>query len=339
MIRKYGKPITMRAIKRDMDEIQNMIHESRENAEKRDLSDRNKRYECIVCGFGEIKPFLTVYKKYTYLECASCNALMMEKFPDVKTMYTSEKTVNGTLYIDGVTYENRINMISKPKADFIIDVIHHLEKPIKSWLDIGCGGGELLQCLKLKDNGIRGIGLESDEAECIFAKEHGLDVRKKFIDTDNEDQEITKILQSVDVVSFLNVLEHIEKPKEYIRYLYKSMKQGAFLVLEVPRHPSIASFANMTSEDNIYRHIVPPIHLQIFSEKSLRILLEGQFEIIATWEFGQGFMDMVNNAMILSETKQCGLFEQITEAQNDIQQAVDKAGLADQIMVIAQRKE
>lgn len=339
MIRKYGKPIDMKTIHRDMDEIHNMLYESRKSAEKWDLSDKNKRCECIVCGSSEIKPFLTVYKKYTYLECTNCDALMIEKFPDVKTMYMSESTVNGTLYIDEATYENRVNMISKPKVDFIIDVIHHLEKPIKSWLDIGCGGGELLQCLKLKDNGIRGIGLESDEAEYRFAKELGLDVRKKFIDTDNEDQEITKILQGMDVVSFLNVLEHIKKPKDYIHYLYKSMKQGAFLVLEVPRHPSVASFANMTAADNIYRHIVPPIHLQIFSEKSLRILLEGQFDIIAIWEFGQGFMDMVNNAMILSETKPCGLYGQVVEAQNDIQQAIDRAGLADQIMIIAQRKE
>lgn len=200
-------------------------------------------------------------------------------------------------------------------------------------------GGELLFYLKLCGSDIKGIGLESDKAEWEYTQKIGLDVYKKFIDMDNLDTEITELIQDKDVISFFNVLEHIEKPREYINYLYNSMKAGAYLVIEVPKHPSLGSFANMTSKDNIYRHIVPPVHLQVFSERSLNILLGNMFDIVAIWEFGQGFADIINNAMILSDTKSCELYDKVMATQNKVQRVIDETGLADQILIIAQRKE
>lgn len=199
-------------------------------------------------------------------------------------------------------------------------------------------GGEILYYLKSTEVDIEAVGIESDERECMFAKKLGLDVHKGFIDVNCLDEKITELISDKDVVSSFNVLEHIEDPIKYIEYLYESMKSGSFLIVEVPKHPSLGSFANLTSMDNIYRHIAPPTHLQIFSEKSLRILLKDKYEIIAIWEFGQGFSDIINNSMIISKTVPGKIYEHVMKANNYIQQAVDEAGLADQIMIIAQRK-
>ena len=192
--------------------------------------------------------------------------------------------------------------------------------------------------LKHLNNNINGIGLESDPVENKFTKQLGLNVVSKFIDTEHEDTEITRLLECTDIVSFFNVLEHIERPRKYIKYLSDSMKSGSFMVIEVPKHPSLASFANLTSCDNIYRHIVTPIHLQIFSEKSLRLLLEKDFDVVATWEFGQGFTDVINNAMILSGKENSDLYTKIMGIQNELQMAVDRAGFSDQILIIAKKK-
>lgn len=86
------------------------------------------------------------------------------------------------------------------------------------------------------------------------------------------------------------------------------------------------------------RYIVPPIHLQMFNEKSLEILLKGRFDIVVKWRFGQGFMDVINNAMILSQTKHCKIYEEIMRGQNHIQRAIDETGLSDQILLVAIRK-
>lgn len=339
MIRKYGKTIDHSMINRDISGIKTLIGESEKSARKLSLSVKTKRDRCIACGSKSRELFLTVYDKYHYYECKNCGALTLEQFPDVESMYSSGDTENFGIYIDERTFENRMNLIAKPKADFVLEVLKDIGKPVHSWLDIGCGGGELLRYLERTKCGIKCIGLESDKAECDFTKKLNLDVRNKFIDTKQEDKEITSLLHEADIVSFFNVLEHIEEPLEYINYLYESMKIGAIMVIEVPKHPSLGSFANLTSKNNVYRHIVPPVHLQIFSEKSLEIMLKDKFDILATWEFGQGFMDVINNAMILSGTNSCDIYHKVVEVQNEVQQSIDKAGLADQILLIAKRKE
>lgn len=49
---------------------------------------------------------------------------------------------NFGIYIDSEVYKQRVEMIAKPKADFIIDVIKIIGIVMRNWLDIGCGGGE-----------------------------------------------------------------------------------------------------------------------------------------------------------------------------------------------------
>lgn len=60
--------------------------------------------------------------------------------PDVKQMYSGENSTGNTkTYIDEDTYIKRTNMISAPKAEYILEICG--EREVKRWLDIGCGGG------------------------------------------------------------------------------------------------------------------------------------------------------------------------------------------------------
>lgn len=111
------------------------------------------------------------------------------------------------------------------------------------------------------------------------------------------------------------------------------------LTFEVPRHPSLASFANLTCDHAVYRHIVSPVHLQIFSEKSLDNLLGNKFNIIGKWEFGQGYTDLLNNAMILSNKEENSLYMDLMNLNNKIQPIFDESGYADQMLIVAQKKE
>ena len=85
------------------------------------------------------------------------------------------------------------------------------------------------------------------------------------------------------------VLEHIPNPSDFIRDIYDYSNKNSILVFEVPRHPSLASFSNLVSHDAVYRHIVPPQHLQIFTEEGVDKILKNKYEIIGKWGFGQGF--------------------------------------------------
>jgi len=185
---------------------------------------------------------------------------------------------------------------------------------------------------------VKGIGIEIDPREIQFARNRGLDVVEGFIDPFNPDERLNKIIEQADVVSMLNVLEHIEHPDAVINYYAEHMKTGACLVVEVPHHPSAASFVNLTSPDFTYRHIVPPIHLQVFSDKAIELMAGKSFRLIGTWGFGQGFTDMLTSAAIGSGGKESPLYQLLMNISNDVQRVIDKNGFADQMLYVL-RKE
>jgi len=248
-------------------------------------------------------------------------------------MYRGEDEVNGKFYIDEEIYNDRVRMIAEPKVEWIMDVCKRENISLGSWLDIGSGGGEIL--FSLKEKGISAIGIESDRIEYRFSLEKGLDVRNLRVDFKN--REVEKLIQGADAISFFNVLEHIPEPQKFIGYIYDNMKTGGLMVFEVPRHPSLASFANITGRDFVYRHIASPEHLTVFSEAGIERLLSGRFQILGKWCFGQGYVDIINNAMLWSKERENGLYEKVLDISNDVQKTVDEHGLADSIMVITRK--
>ena len=196
--------------------------------------------------------------------------------------------------------------------------------------------GEVLRVLQ--NLNIQGMGIEPDATECEFAVSKGLKVYNRYIDVDTDDELVNHLIEESDVVSILNVLEHVTEPVRFARYFLKKMRSGRIFVFEVPRHPSMASFANLTCDRAVYRHCVAPIHLQIFSEDSIEYLLGDEADVIAKWEFGQGYTDVLTNAMILAEKKSHPLYDRLMDLSNNIQPIIDEAGLSDVMFVVARKR-
>jgi 2-polyprenyl-3-methyl-5-hydroxy-6-metoxy-1,4-benzoquinol methylase len=202
--------------------------------------------------------------------------------PDVKKLYEKEGTPASTIYLDKDVFQRRVEIIVLPKIEFILETINKNDYLILC--DAGCGVGELLAGLKQNYNGkIDGIGIEIDPAEIRFERDKDLEIIQGFIDPNNPSEEIIDIVRKADIVSMLNVLEHMEKPDEIINFYKRYMKKGSNLVIEVPRHPSLASFVNLASPKLTYRHIAPPVHLQVFSDKSIVEIMKGRGGIDLYW--------------------------------------------------------
>jgi 2-polyprenyl-3-methyl-5-hydroxy-6-metoxy-1,4-benzoquinol methylase len=207
------------------------------------------------------------------------------------------------------------------------------------WCDVGCGVGELLICLKQNYSGqFKGIGIESDPAEIRFGQDKGLEIVQGFITPEITANEIIEIIHKADIVSMLNVLEHIEKPDEMIAFFKQHMKSGAYLAIEVPRHPSLASFVNLMSPELTYRHIEAPAHLQVFSDKSIEKMAGEEFQLVASWGFGQGYTDILTSAMLLGNITEMGLYEALMDISNDVQKVIDGKGFSDQMIYILERR-
>jgi SAM-dependent methyltransferase len=208
----------------------------------------------------------------------------------------------------------------------------------KIWCDIGCGVGEVLMALKsFQQSEYEAIGIESEPKALQFGREKGLNIVEGFLDPNNQMENLLNIISDADIVSMFNVLEHVEYPDRVIDIFKKYMKKGSFLVIEVPRHPSLASFSNLVFPQFTYRHIDPPVHLQIFSEKAIEMLIKDSFQTVGIWEFGQGYTDILTSMVLLNNKKEITLYQHLMDISNNVQKAIDESGFSD-IMVVVMYK-
>lgn len=336
MIKKYGKDIDMRYVNRNIRGIKKII----DNVTKQAIHnladfDPENQYKCRICQESNYDLFLTIHGYY-YCECKNCKSIFLANIPNAKKLYEGSPNTTIDIYIDKNLFNKRVEMIAEPKINFILETANQLNVKIKQWLDIGCGTGEVLYALNKL--GYPTIGIESDSREVDFArKENNLNVIEGFVDYDMDNQQIGYNIQNSSVVSFFNVLEHIERPDKFINYIFKHMSKDSLLVFEVPMHPSLASFANLTSKDTVYRHIVPPIHLQIFSYEGIKLLIKDKYKLVATWGFGQGFFDILTNAVISSGIENLKLYNMLLDKSNSIQKKIDECNFSDQMIFIAKK--
>lgn len=339
MIEKYGKDIRMSRLGRSIEKVMEHNNTAIRNCERFFRADSRFDGKCRICGGTETSFLVKMNNQYEYYQCHQCGCVVLGNLPNVEEIYTdADDTGNIKEYIDDSIFNARVEMITKPKVEFVLEAANELGMHIESWLDIGCSGGELLFYITEKYKNIQARGIECDPFEVKFAKKKGLEVYEAFVDVKKNDAAIANMLRESSVVSFINTLEHVEHPQEYIDFFYDNMKSGSLLVIEVPRYPSVASFANLTNPSIVYRHITPPIHLQIFTEKAMDLLFDGKFEMLGKWGFGQGYTDLLVNAMINAGLKENNLYHRVCSIANEVQRVMDSNGLADQMIYVARRK-
>jgi hypothetical protein len=123
MIQKFGKKINMRALKRDLTKICEMIDKdkcfSKENIVPYDPSGK---YFCRICFSKEYTEF-TIVNGYHYALCKKCGSIVLLNIPDVKRLYNSECSIASDIYLDDEVFHQRVQDIAMPKLQFILECI------------------------------------------------------------------------------------------------------------------------------------------------------------------------------------------------------------------------
>jgi hypothetical protein len=141
---------------------------------------------------------------------------------------------------------------------------------------------------------------------------------------------------SVRVLSALNLLEHLPSPRAALARLTAPLAAGTFVVLEVPRHPSLSSFSNLLYPELACRHIYPPDHMHIFTEASLeRVLAASNLDARAVWVFGQDYQELMYSSAAHAGLAESPFFHRVLDAGAAIQSAIDAESLCDVLFVIA----
>jgi methionine biosynthesis protein MetW len=163
---------------------------------------------------------------------------------------------------DGNFYEH-LEQIPWYYADWKWDyeeAIKYIPKQ-SSVLDIGCGEGKFLSYLR-DNQQCEVTGLELNAKAIEIAKNNGLDVKAEMVE-----EHAAANTNKYDVVTFFQVLEHIEGVDQFLKNAIQCLKPGGQLLVAVPNNnPYFLTY------DKYHLLNLPPHHMNWWNAKSLSAL-------------------------------------------------------------------
>lgn len=154
--------------------------------------------------------------------CASCGAAMRTRPKDIAPLYDDH-------YSEAITRGFRTEG-NEQHAEFTLRALEPLTAVRRSLLDIGCAGGDFLD--EVRRQGWRVRGVERQSRSAGIAREKGLTVYSPSIAEIPEGE-------TFDVVTLLDVFEHIREPRAFLRQLSPHMNAGAILYIDTPNFGSL----------------------------------------------------------------------------------------------------
>lgn len=212
---------------------------------------------------------------FTYLECSNCGCLQLVDAPsDTKKSYPSkyhsskkEKIITAvSRRIDRYGIFKRgsigslVRTVKKPESSALLNLMRDAEvKPYSRILDVGCGTGLLLDCLR--DSGFTDLtGIEPYQKEYFGSSMKILAMSIEDLADDN----------GFDVIIFSHSLEHVPNQLATLRKASELLKQNGVCIVAMPVKTEYIWNRYGTN----WVQIDAPRHYVIHTLKSFELLLE-----------------------------------------------------------------
>jgi 2-polyprenyl-3-methyl-5-hydroxy-6-metoxy-1,4-benzoquinol methylase len=237
-----------------------------------------QKINCPICR-SEATKFKLEINSYKYYRCLNCGITFLENkynFKNLKEIYN----------------KNYFEKQYKPDSDFnyFIDNDEKINEKVNlnkvtvnkfkeysmgnnTVLEIGCAAGYFLEAIKREgNNNVYGLEISKEAAE--FAK-------NKFninIIGDNIDSVGEKYNNFFDSIFMFHVLEHLKDPILSLEKIYRFLKPGGILIIEVPNAKSFDVIASSRIRKEVFH---APYHLFAFNSNNIEKIIEKQgFKIL-----------------------------------------------------------
>ena len=214
---------------------------------------------CPLCSSAKPKNLVQSWPDYNYYLCGDCEIIFsrpfknpgLEFYEGYTDLYPHEMPEQKIIM--SLEYDEFLNDRSVPRGEL---------------LDIGCGDGWFIR--RAQDAGYRVAGIDFNPHRVELAKSHyGLrDVfaasLENFIQGEGKGR-------TFDVVTLFQVLEHLDRPNEWVAMIRSVLKPGGYVAIGVPnrdRRPDPLRGPGLDLLD------IPPNHLTRWNKKGLADFLK-----------------------------------------------------------------
>jgi len=331
---KYSKPFDYSKIDRGVEwRIETIKHRKKDSQYLSNLNTQS--FACPVCSKIAKNNIIRIYG-FNYVQCSGCTHVYIDKIPSLETIIAYYREKNNVLQkspgddlINTDDFYSRVDNICIPKIEYVLEAI---DKPNPKWVDIGCGVGDLVSAANKL--GCDAIGYDVDEREIKHGQKFGSNIFLSEINNQNA----KSFVGDADVVSLISVLEHIPNSMELLEIISKNTKPNVKIVLEVPRYESISTFVNICFPDLVSRHMLPPNHIMLFTEKSFnRLIKNAGLNKRAVWYYGMDINELFGTILSKKHNVPIYYLNKMILLFNDMQSLLDRNKFCDEMLVIADK--
>lgn len=271
---------------------------------------------CPLCGS---KKYKDEFKKYEIplVMCLNCQLRFHTKIPlnpnDIYQdpsykLFSKEDSEEHYNYRKERFGRERVKLLEKYCGDLS-------EKKI---LDVGCGNGYFLSAAKEKCKNCLGSEFSSHLRE-MAKKKTGLPIYSQPLEEFPQ--------RDIDIITAFDVIEHIEKPAQFVKAASKLLKPGGYMLLYTPNFDSF-SIKVMKEQSAI---IDPTEHLILFTHNSLKEL--GNIVGLKVLHIETRGLD-INSIIAFQSYLGEGLNNFLAKWLNELQAMIDASGAADYLRII-----
>lgn len=211
---------------------------------------------CVVCGNEENFNFLfKAVKCYDYCKCNNCRMVIMNPMPSSDNLHELYNSEEMSFNASGKKLSDKVSPAGRKDYEYILKFIQK-----GKLLDLGCGvGGFMMTALQ----SFEVEGLEINTSHANIGNKNNLKIHNIYS---------SKYLPEYkyDLITMLQVIEHVESPRSVIEDAYRLLKIGGLFYLACPNFDSV-SFRLFKEK---HRHVSSFAHINLYNPETLRRQIE-----------------------------------------------------------------